>query len=187
MNKLIAILDKHATGKKVFIFFLLSTSLYLAMLFITVPKVMSFSEGMRLLDIMPGGYGVEYVMGLFETLGEEGRRVYLWNQIPLDMIYPGLFGIAYSLLLFYILKILVRKESNWFFITFFPVAGGLFDYLENIGIIIMLNSYPSFSALLVRLTSISTVLKSISITISFVVLLVCLGLLLWKKLKPRKE
>ena len=135
---------------------------------------------------MPGGYGVEYVMSLFETLGEEGRRAYLWNQIPLDMFYPGLFGITYSLLLFYILKILLEKESNWVFLTFLPVAGGSFDYLENIGIIIMLNSYPSFSALLVKLTSISTVLKSVSITISFVVLLVCLGLLLWNKLKPVK-
>lgn len=187
MNKVIRVLEKHATGKKVFIFFLLSTLVYLAMLLITIPKVMSFSEGVRVLDLMPGGYGVEYVMSLFETLGEEGRRVYLWNQIPLDMLYPGLFGITYSLLLFYILRILLTKDSNWFFLAFLPVAGGLFDYLENIGIIIMLNSYPSFSALLVRLTSISTVLKSISITISFVVLLVCLGLLLWNKLKTGKE
>ena len=187
MNKVITVLENHATGRKIFIFFLLSTSVYLAMLLITIPKVLSFSEGMKVLDMMPGGYGPDYVLDLFKTLGEEGRRVYLWNQIPLDMLYPGLFGITYSLMLFYILKILLRKDSNWFILAFLPLAGGFFDYLENIGIIIMLNSYPSFSALLVKLTSISTVLKSVSITISFVVLLVCLGLLLWNKLKPVKK
>ena len=186
MNKVIAVLEKNATGKKVFIFFLLSTSVYLAMLLVTIPKVMSFSEGMKLLDMMPGGYGPDYVLSLFETLGEEGRRVYLWNQIPLDMFYPGLFGIAYSLLLVYILRIWLRKESKWFFLSLLPIAGGLFDYLENIGIILMLNSYPGFSSLLARLTGISSVLKSISTTIFFVVLLVCLGLLLWRKLKPVK-
>ena len=183
MHKLIAVLEKHATGTKVLLFFLLSTSVYLAMLLVTIPKVMGFSEGMKLLDMMPGGYAPDYVLSLFETLGEEGRRVYLWKQIPLDMFYPGLFGIAYSLLLFYILKILLMKESKWFFLSLLPVAGGLFDYFENIGIILMLNSYPSFSSLLAWLTSIFSVLKSVSTIIFFVVLLVCLGLLLWRKLK----
>ena len=187
MYKVIAVLEKQATGKKVLIFFLLSTSVYLAMLFITIPKVMSFSEGMKLLDMMPGGYGPDYVMSLLETLGEEGRRVYLWNQIPLDMFYPCLFATAYSFLLFYILKNLLIKESKWFFLSFLPIAGGLFDYLENIGIILMLNSYPSFSSFLARLTSIFSVLKSVSTSIFFVVLLVCLGLLLWNKLKPGKK
>ena len=57
------------------------------MLTITIPKVMSFAGGMKLLDMMPLGYNSEYVNSLFNNLGKKGREVYLLNQIPIDMIY----------------------------------------------------------------------------------------------------
>ena len=65
---------------------------------------MAFSNGMKLLDMMPTGYNSEYVYALFETLGVEGRFTYLYNQIPIDMIYPFLFGISYCLLIAYFLR-----------------------------------------------------------------------------------
>ena len=48
---------------------------------------MAFSGGMKLLDMMPLGYDMDYINTLFETLGEKGRDIYLYNQIPVDMIY----------------------------------------------------------------------------------------------------
>jgi len=52
---------------------------------------------MKLLDMLPTGYNQDYVSELFRTLGENGREIYLTNQIPVDMIYPLLFGLTYSL------------------------------------------------------------------------------------------
>ena len=72
---------------------------------------MAFSGELKLLDMMPIGYNSEYINSLFETLGENGRRVYLYSQLPVDMIYPFLFGISYCLLIGYLLKKL--NKSNW--------------------------------------------------------------------------
>ena len=85
------------------------------MLIITIPKTMTFSAGMKLLDMMPVGYNPEYIITLLDTLGEKGREVYLYNQIPVDMIYPFLFGISYSLLIAYFLKKINKLNSYYFY------------------------------------------------------------------------
>jgi len=82
INKMIQFITKHLNGKKVLFLFLLTNLVYAFMLIITIPKTMQFSNGMKLLDMMPMGYNSEYVNTLFNTLGEKGREVYLLNQIP---------------------------------------------------------------------------------------------------------
>jgi hypothetical protein len=144
------------------------------MLSVTIPKVMGFSGGMKLLDMIPNGYNPEYVNTLLNALGEYGRHAYLFNQIPLDMFYPFLFGVTYCLLMAYILNKLGKLESNLFYFCILPLFSGLFDYCENIGIITMLNTYPDNSNILTRVTSVFSVLKSTSTTIYFVVLLIFL-------------
>lgn len=140
------------------------------MLTITIPRVMSFSGGMKLLDMMPTGYNAEYVNSLLNALGAKGRNAYLFNQIPVDMIYPFLFGVTYCLLLAYILNKLGKLESFLFYLCLVPLFSGFFDYFENIGIITMLNFYPNHSDLMIKTTSIFSVLKS-SCTISYFIIL----------------
>lgn len=100
MNKLKKIINNNLAGTKVLVLFALTNIVYAFMLIITIPKTMRFSNGMKLLDMMPTGYDFEYINTLFDTLGEKGREVYLYNQIPVDMIYPFLFGISYCLPIF---------------------------------------------------------------------------------------
>ena len=95
MKRIRKIIDTNLSGKKVLLLFLLTNIVYAVMLTVTIPKTMTFSNGLKLLDMMPLGYDLEYINMLFETLGENGRQVYLTNQLPVDMIYPFLFGISY--------------------------------------------------------------------------------------------
>lgn len=142
------------------------------MLFITIPKTVAYSDGMKLLDMMPMGYNFEYVNELFSKLGEEGRQVYLYNQIPVDMIYPFLFGISYSLLIAYFLKKLEKLNTSFFFLCSVPIIGGMADYFENIGIITMLNNYPDITITQVSTTNFFTLIKSLSTTLFFLILIV---------------
>jgi hypothetical protein len=144
------------------------------MLFITIPKVMSFSGGMKLLDMMPTGYTADYVNKLLGTLGEQGRKIYLFNQLPLDMIYPFLFAVSSCLILAFFLNKLGKLESNYFFLCFIPFCSGLFDYAENIGIFTMLNRYPNNSILLSQATNVCSIIKSFSTSIYFIVLMIVL-------------
>ena len=147
------------------------------MLMVTIPKTMEFSNGMKLLDMIPTGYDWNYVNELFNTLGENGRKTYLTNQIPVDMIYPLLFGLTYSLLLAYFLKKLNKLKSPFTYLCLLPIIAGITDYLENIGIITMLNDYPDLTETTVNATNTFSVIKSTSTSIFFISLIVILIIL----------
>ena len=184
MRKLI---QENINGRKVLILFILTNILYVFMLTITIPKVMSFSGGMKLLDMMPTGYGVEYVNSLLSVLGDNGRDAYLFKQLPVDMVYPFLFAITYSLVLGFILNKLRKLDSNLFYFCLLPVFSGFMDYCENIGIISILNTYPNNSDTLTRITNIFSILKSVSTTLLFITLTSALIVMGWLRLFPQNN
>jgi len=186
MDRIRNIIDKNLTGKKVLLLFVLTNLIYAIMLIVTIPKTMAFSNGMKLLDMMPMGYDSEYINSLFEALGENGRQVYLYSQLPVDMIYPFFFGIGYCLLIGYFLKKLNKSNSVFFYLCFLPIIAGIADYLENIGIITMLNDYPNLSQTSMDVTSIFSVVKSMTTTVFFVALIITLVMLGIKTMKKRK-
>ncbi|WP_430815549.1 hypothetical protein [Carboxylicivirga sp. RSCT41] len=179
-------IEKNSTGKKVLWLFLFTNVVYVFMLAVTIPKTMDYSNGLKLLDMMPGGYDMDYVVELFSSLGEEGREFYLTKQIPVDFIYPVLFGLSYCLLLGYFLKKLNTLKSPLRYLCLIPLIAGISDYIENIGIITMLNSYPDLTSSSVAMVSSFSMIKSISTSVYFVILLivlVCLGFVYLKKRK----
>lgn len=165
------IIKRNATGKNALQFFFLASTMYMLMLGITIPEVMNYAQGMKLPDMMPTGYSPEYISTLFNTLGEQGRSAYLYHQLPLDMIYPLLFGASYSLIMAYFLLRLGKADSYFFYLSFLPLVAGLCDYFENIGIISMLSTYPGDVRLLAYATNLFSVLKSVTTTFYFISLI----------------
>ena len=187
-KKIQQLLGRYSTGRNVILLFVFTQIIYFLMLLYTIPNVMNYANGMKILDLQPTGYSADYAMTLFDNLGTGGRDYYLYRQIPLDMIYPFLFAVTYSLLLTYLFKKSFNPESKLHFLSIIPLFGGLFDYFENIGIIIMLSIYPGFSIHLANITSLFSILKSISTTLFFVLLVVgIVGFIIKKfmKLKSR--
>ncbi len=187
MEKIKEIIDRGLTGKKVLLFFVITNIVYAIMLLVTIPKTMTFSNGLKLLDMMPLGYDSEYINRLFETLGDTGRYVYLTNQLPVDMIYPFLFGVSYCLLIGYFLKKLNKLNSPFFYLCFLPIIAGIADYAENFGIITMLNNYPNLSQISMDATNIFTLVKSMTTTAFFVALIITLLVLGIKTIKERSN
>lgn len=185
MERIRKIIEPHLTGKKVLLLFLLANVVYALMLAVTIPKTMTFSNGLKLLDMMPFGYDLEYINTLFETLGEKGRKVYLVNQLPVDMIYPFLFGVSYCLLIGYFLKKLNKLDSVYFYLCFLPLVAGIADYAENFGVLAMLNSFPDISPITATVTNVFTLIKSMTTTVFFVALIIALLILGIKKIKER--
>ncbi len=179
------IVHKNSTGTKTLFLFLLASAVYVFMLTITIPNVMCHAPGMNLLDMMPMGYGPEDVRHLFEALGPEGRNAYFWEQLPIDMVYPLLFGVSNALVLAYVLKKLDKFERPLFYLCLIPLLAGLADYLENIGILVMLNDYPILSTGIVTKTSVFSLAKSSLTTIHFLGLLMVLGALGLKILRKK--
>ena len=185
INNLRKLVAKNLSGKRVLLLFIVTNLVYAFMLVITIPKTMTFSDGMKLFDMMPFGYNSEYVNTLLDTLGERGREAYLYNQIPVDMIYPFLYGISYCLLIAYFLKKIDKLNSGLFYLCLLPLIGGLADYLENFGIITMLNGYPNISSTQSMLTNAFTIVKSATTTVYFLALIIILILLGIRAIKAK--
>ncbi|MFZ4523054.1 MAG: hypothetical protein ACOYNC_15190 [Bacteroidales bacterium] len=163
----------HSSGKKVLVFLGLANVIYLLMIFVTIPQVMAFSNGMKLFDLMPAGYSHAYAVSLLDALGAEGRSAYLFRQLPLDMFYPILSGIAYCLLAGWLTNKLNLFDKAVVYLCFLPLVAGLFDYLENFGIIAMITSYPSLSTMQVAIVSAFSIIKSV-LSVTFFTLLIVL-------------
>ena len=177
-------IEKNISGKKVLFLFMMTNLVYILMLTITIPKVMGYANGMRLLDMMPTGYDLDYVKVLFNALGTHGRDAYIYRQLPVDMVYPALFGISYCLVLAYFFKKLNKLKSKLFFLCLLPLFAGLADYLENMGILNLLANYPNLTSDMVRTASVFSLAKSGITTLYFVILLVALiflGIKAWRK------
>jgi hypothetical protein len=170
MNKAINYLQKLASGKTVFITCVLTMAVYLLMLLYSIPRVESYAPGIALFDLSPTGYSYQHAISLLETLGETGRNVYLYQQLPIDFVYPGLFAISYSLLLAWLFKKSFPADSKLFYLAVVPVFAGFFDYLENVAIISMIRSFPGLPQELVGIASLFSTLKSL-FTMAFFILL----------------
>ena len=166
------LLKKHITGRKVLLLLVLTNTVYAFMLLVTIPNVMQYTHGMNLFDMMPRGYDAAYAEVLLTTLGPEGRYAYLHYQLPVDFIYPLLFGITYSLLIAYFVNKLKLIDKPVLYLALLPILAGSFDYLENIGIITMLTSFPDFFSKTVQMANAFTMMKSGLSTVSFVILIV---------------
>lgn len=174
------LISGYLKGKVIIPLFIAAGIIYTIMLTITIPKVMDLSGGMKIPDMMPAGYNASYVNGLMAALGQEGRYAYLFNQIPLDMVYPALFGISLCLIMAYFLKRL-KKTDGLLSISILPLFSGLFDYCENIGLIIILKTYPGNPDILSEITNVFSILKSTTTTISFVILIIIIIIFLFRK------
>ncbi len=165
------------SGRCVLALFLLANLVYLAMLFYSIPQVMSHAKGMPLFDLSPSGYSHEQALALLNALGEEGRKAYLFPQLLLDVFYPALFALSYSSLLQWIRQRANLKPVVWGWLGVLPFAVCLFDYGENFMVWRMLISYPDLSASWVAVASAFTVVKSVLTSLYFLGLLV--ALMLW--------
>ncbi len=171
MEKLRTIIDRNLQGKKVLLLFALTSLVYILMLAVTIPTVTGHANGMELLDMMPMGYDLGYVNRLFKALGPMGRNAYLYRQLPVDMVYPVLFGISYCLVLAYFLKKLKKDKGSLFYLCLIPLLAGLADYLENFGIINLLKSYPDLTPGMVTTTAFFSLLKTVATTCYFLILI----------------
>jgi hypothetical protein len=166
-------ISTHLDGKRILWLLLITNVVYFTMVLFTGPLVSSYSNGMKILDLK-FGYDAGYVNALFTTLGETGRHVYLYNQLPVDMVYPLLAGLTYCLVIGYLLRKLEKFEGPLFYLCLTPLLSGLFDYIENIGIISLLVSYPNPLEKLTVIFSGATVIKFIFGGINFLAIIILL-------------
>ncbi|WP_169728005.1 hypothetical protein [Adhaeribacter aquaticus] len=91
-------------------------------------------------------YSLKEVLDEFDKLGLEGRKLYKYMVVQIDLIYPVMYGLFFILVLAFLLKNLFNTHSKYILFSLIPAFGVAFDYLENLNTIKLLNTYPHLSA-----------------------------------------
>ena len=147
------------SGRLVLGLFVATQAVYLAMVLVTLPHLRGLAGGNDPFDLMPTGYDLPYAQYFLDAIGAEGRTYYLWRQIPLDLVYPALFGIGYGALWLWLVARAGLAPVLRFFALLAPLAGAA-DYLENGLIGLMLCRFPDLTSNLVSAANAATLLKS---------------------------
>ncbi len=174
-------LQEFATGRLVLLLFIATMTVYSVIIFYSIPVVTAQAPGLKIFDMSPTGYSFDYAKELLESIGPVGREFYLTRQLPIDFIYPGLFSVTYTLMLIWLFGKRFDRESRIFWLALIPALAGTFDYLENIGIILMLKSFPNIIPSVVQVSSLFSIVKSIMTTVFYILLLFGLLMLAIRK------
>ena len=168
-------------GMAVICFGLVGAVIYLLMINVTLPHIEAIS-GQIPFDMRPFGYGLHEATQLLEGLEEAGRRYYLTRQIPIDTIYPALLALTLVSMMCWLGLRLPNSRLVRVGIVF-SVGAAFFDYTENLGIAVMISSWPNMPNGLVYAASTATVLKS-CLTVAAVSTALLLGA---TRLRRRKD
>jgi hypothetical protein len=109
--------------------------------------------GAQILDVLPR-YNLNEVEKYFLIYGEEGRRLYAWASLTLDLLFPVCY-----MALFIGLILLLTGSSIFRWLIILPIMLGIIDITENIQICFMLIQYPEITDVQVNLASGSTSFK----------------------------
>ena len=157
---------------------LIAASIYVLMVNVTLAHIEAVS-GQIPFDMRPSGYGPIEAEALLDALGVDGRGYYLSHQIALDTIYPAMLALTMVAAICWLGRYTPNRKLFRFCVAFSAV-GALFDYIENLGIVAMIWSWPEVSVPLVYAASSATIIKAVSTTLA--VMLVLLMGLNWVRL-----
>ena len=125
------------------------------------------------------GFNPQKTLMMVAEYGDDARSYYARTEMTVDILYP----VVYSFLFGIILTILYRGSSrSW--VNTLPFVCLLFDYLENITIVILLTTFPQQSLAIAVLCELFKLLKWLAF--GSVILLILLGLVskFTKRIKP---
>lgn len=125
------------------------------------------AQGNIILDNTFFFYTGDYVNQLFTTYGITGRSLYLSHLLAYDFIYPALFFVANTVSLICLLNYLLPAAKIANYIHLLPLTPAILDYLENLGILLLLAAYPYPHPWVVATTSLITIIKLSLVNIIF--------------------
>ena len=146
-------------------------------------RLMEITDGQSILDMeMMKGYSVERAYEIIDALGVAGRAFNMKYIIPLDFPFPLAYGMFYFVLITFLMKKTRNKMKKPWIVGLVGLMAALFDWLENIMIIRLLQFYPERLEAVAKMASVFTQLKSFFIMVSMFIIFLGLLWMIFKKI-----
>lgn len=120
-----------------------------------------------------------------EAYGAEGRAAYIRARFTFDLVFPLAYLVFLVTTISWSLKRGLAEGSRWRLLNLFPLAGVVFDYLENISAALVMGRYPDPTPFVDILTPVFTATKWIFVNGSFVILVIGLLSAAWRWMRRR--
>jgi hypothetical protein len=151
-------LKKYAKGRFILVFLALMLLFGMVIVPTIQGKLEASSGGAGPIDLL-FSYTPEKAYSMIESFGDEGRALYRTFAMTGDVIYPVVYSIFFSLLITWLFQRSFASNSKLQMLNVIPLGAWLFDWLENINIVMMLSLYPSTPTTVAKLASICTTIK----------------------------
>lgn len=172
MSILNSLLLKTSSIKNISILFIASHLVLLVMMIYTFP-VINNQIGTEAFDLQTFGYSVSVAESIVYSLDDRTTDLYIFPQLTLlDLFYPFLLALFLSSLLFRLFSITESKSKTTAMLLTIPFLAMLFDYAENVCIILMVSKSMEPGEAIVFLSSTCTVLKGIITSLAWIAVLV---------------
>jgi hypothetical protein len=160
--------EKLADGRVI----LLLLFLYLLTNFVIVPAIYPKFQTLDTLS----SYTPHKAYDLISSYGEQGRQSYTIIELTLDLVYPLITAMMFSLMILYTFKRAFPGVEWVQYVSFAPYVVMVSDYLENVFVVTMLLSYPRDLVGISQIANFFTVAKFV---LSPLQLLFMVGLIGW--------
>ncbi|MBP1703520.1 MAG: hypothetical protein H6Q38_2627 [Chloroflexi bacterium] len=120
-----------------------------------------------------------------ESYGEAGRQEYVHSRFTFDLIWPLVYTFFLAIVISWLIPRGFAAGSIWHFANLLPLAGMLMDYMENISTSIVIYRYPESTPVVDTLAAVFTMLKWITLSLSFLALGIGLLAAVWQWISRR--
>jgi len=183
-----ALIARTSSVKYLSYLFLSSHVILILMMTYTFPRINN-QIGATAFDLRTFGYSVSEARSIVTNLNDQTTDLYLFPQLSLlDLLYPFLLALFLSSFLFRLISITKTKNRMSSMLLMVPFLAMIFDYLENICIILMITKTVETSEYFVVLSSIFTILKSVLTSFAWInVLFYSIRWIRMKNMKRNKK
>ncbi len=145
---------------------------YCIMLFQKAQSEMSQICGheVEMIDVR-NNYTLDEINNFFTNLKSEGRQIHRHATAVVDMVFPLGYGILFILISAFFLNKITHDNSNWLYLSLFPILLMLVDVKENFNTLNLLEKFPNLTKDMVQSAAKVTYIKSMLVN-------ACLGLIL---------
>ena len=129
-------------------------------------------------------YTADDLYGFAEAYGTDGRAAYIRARYTFDVVWPLVYLAFLVTTISWLVKRLNLEWRTWGRLNLLPIAGVLFDFLENMSAATVMARYPQTTPVLAHLAGVFTLVKWLFVGGSFIVLV---GLLIFVLVRTIKN
>lgn len=130
-------------------------------------------------------YTADDLYKMAQDYGADGRAAYIRARFTFDLVFPLVYLFFLTATVSWSLGRTLPEQSPWRLLNLFPLAGAIFDFLENISASLVIARYPATTPVVDTFAPIFTAIKWVFVDGSFFILIFGLILFLWKKFKSQ--